>query len=59
VTVDTAVEHTKSVSKRDEEPKYDACTSHPVSLAVRKTVVEPMLDTKHDKGGNVNQIYEA
>jgi len=59
VAVDTAVEHTKSVGKCDEEFECDAYTSHPVSLPVCKTVVEPVLDTKHDKGGNINEICET
>lgn len=52
------VEHTKPVGKRDEGLEYGACTSHPVALAVRKPVVEPVLDAKHDKGGDVNQVCE-
>jgi hypothetical protein len=59
VAVDTIVEHTKYVSKRDEGLKYDVYTSHPVSLAVCETVVEPVLDTKNDKGGNINKICET
>ena len=53
------VEHTKSVSKCDEELKYDDHTSRPVSLTVCKTVIEPVFNTKRDKGGNVNQICET
>ena len=33
-------------------------TSHPVSLAVRETIVEPAQDTKRDDGGNIDQIWK-
>ena len=59
VAVDTIVEQAGSAGKRDEELEYDAYTGHPVSLAIRKSVTEPVLDTKHDKGRDVNQVCET
>ena len=59
VAVDTAVEHTESIGKHDEELKYGAYTGHPVSLAVCETVVEPVLDTKSDKGDNIDRVCET
>lgn len=59
VALDTIVEQAGSVGERDEELGYDVHTGHPVSLAIRKAVAEPVFDTKHNKGGDVNQVYGA
>lgn len=57
VALDTIVEQAESVGERGEELKYDVHTCHPVSLAIRKAVAEPVFDTKHDKGRDVDQVY--
>ena len=57
VAVDTLVEHTKPIGEHSEEFRNNKRTSHPISVAIGKTVVKVALDTKCDKGDNIDRIY--
>lgn len=58
VTLDTLVEHTKFVVGLDEEVWHEqgGRTSHPICMAICKTIVELVLDTEYDEGDNIDQI---
>lgn len=59
VAVDTIVEHAKPVGKRDEQLECGTYTCHPESLTVCKTVVEPVQNTKNDKGDDIDRVCET
>ena len=57
VAVDTLVEHTEFIGEYNEELGRGKCTSHPISVTIRETVVEAMLDAEHYDCDNINRIY--